>query len=48
MTAIEQTLVTLGELLKDLAQEEMQDCLASFLDDVGPLIVLLTRNPQLR
>lgn len=38
----------MGELLKDLAQEEMQDCMVSFLEDVGPLIILLTRNPQLR
>ena len=48
LTAVEQTLATVGELLKDLAQEEMQDCMVSFLEDVGPLIILLTRNPQLR
>ena len=45
---MEEILATIGDLMKEFAQEEMQDCLDSFLEDVGPLMVLLTKNPQLR
>ena len=46
--AVEQILVTIGELLKEFAQEEMEDCLNSFLQDIGILLIILSKNPQLR
>ena len=48
MQAVEQTLTSLCELLKDLASEEMQECLEGFIEDVGPLIIILEKNPQLQ
>ena len=36
------------ELLKDLASEEMEDGLNSLLDDIGPLLVLLSKHPSLK
>lgn len=36
------------DLLRDLALEEMQELLRGFLEDVGPVLVFLTRHSQLQ
>ena len=48
MEAIEQMLVSIGDLLKDLAMEEMENELTSFVEDLGPLLILLAKNHQLK
>ena len=47
MQAMEQMLSSVCELMKDLALEEMEDCLEGFVEDVGPLIIILERNSLL-
>ena len=44
MQAVEQMLISICELLKDLALEEMEDCLEGFLEDIGPLIIILEKH----
>ena len=41
-------LVSIGDLLKDLAMEEMENELTSFVQDLGPLLILLSKNHQIR
>ena len=47
MQAMEQMLASICDLMKDLAFEEMEDCLEGFIEDVGPLIIILERNSLL-
>ena len=48
MQAMELMLASVGELMKDLALEEMEECLQGFMEDVGPLIIMMERNQSLQ